>query len=266
MTDLSDPGKLQWLISCDESGIGGARYYGFGSLWMKYQRRGDFARDFQALRDKHGFAYECKWSRVTRKSLPFMKDLVEYFFMRQWLAFHCIIVRKGVVNKAFHKSDYDLARRKHLTMLLTNKIKRCLEARSDREQTFRIYVDPIPSRYAKAHEAVEVIANNVLIQSFAEKRPVDSVITRDSKDTPQIQLCDVLLGAVMEAWQQDARKSEKIELQSFIASHIGWKTLNAGTYPSERKFNIWYFYDPTMGDRENETREIKLKYPVTNVM
>src|SRR5262245_880589 len=110
MTDNSDPGKLQWLISCDESGMNGTRYYGFGSLWMKYQRRGDFARDFQALRDKHGFTYECKWSRVTRKSLPFMKDAVEYFFMRHWLAFHCIIVRKGVVNKVFHRSDYDLAR------------------------------------------------------------------------------------------------------------------------------------------------------------
>ena len=35
-------GKLSWHVACDESGVGGQKFYGFGSLWMKYQRRGDF--------------------------------------------------------------------------------------------------------------------------------------------------------------------------------------------------------------------------------
>jgi hypothetical protein len=30
-------GVIRWLISCDESGIGGSPYYGFGTLWMPYQ-------------------------------------------------------------------------------------------------------------------------------------------------------------------------------------------------------------------------------------
>lgn len=35
---MENPGKLIWNIACDESGVDGARYYGFGSIWMKWQR------------------------------------------------------------------------------------------------------------------------------------------------------------------------------------------------------------------------------------
>lgn len=31
-------GVVRWLVSCDESGVHGARYYGFGTLWMAWQR------------------------------------------------------------------------------------------------------------------------------------------------------------------------------------------------------------------------------------
>jgi len=152
--------------------------------------------------------------------------------------------------------------RKHFTLLLTNKINRALRARPDREHTFRIWVDPIPSRCEKADEAVAVIANNVLGQVFGNIRPVDKVITRNSKETPTIQLCDLLLGAVMDAWQQDAKSEPKKKIRQFIAEHLGWENLKADTHPDERKFNIWYFYDPVLGEREVETREVNLKYPI----
>ena len=53
MTEHAEPANgdaaVNWLVSCDESGFHGARFYGFGSLWMAWQRRGDFAADIQAL-------------------------------------------------------------------------------------------------------------------------------------------------------------------------------------------------------------------------
>lgn len=256
-------GKLRWLISCDESGVGGASYYGFGSLWMSWQRRGDFAREFRLLKEKHGYEYECKWNKCNNwNHLDFFLDTVDFFFRHRWLAFHCIIVRKGMVDKSLHKGDYDLARRKHFTMLLTRKIQQTIKARPNREHTFRIWADPIASRYQKADEAVEVIANNVLGQVFGDIRPVDTVITRNSKDTPPIQICDLLLGAVMDAWQQQARSETKAAIQQIIAENLGWPDLRADTFPSERKFNIWYFHDSTLGPREVETRAVNLKYPL----
>lgn len=63
VSDEDDPpkGVVRWLISCDESGVHGARYYGFGTLWMAWQRRGEFAELIRELRQEHGYQHEIKW-------------------------------------------------------------------------------------------------------------------------------------------------------------------------------------------------------------
>lgn len=256
-------GVRRWLIACDESGVHGSSHYGFGSLWMKWQRRGDFYRDFYAIARSHQFNEELKWSHAQQRQYqPFYEELVSYFFERKWLAFHCLVVRKQIVRKEeYHKSDWDLARRKHYTMLLATKIKKARKRFPDREHEFRVYVDSIPSRYAKADEAMEVITNNILNQQFRNAEPVTSVVTRDSKETPPIQLCDLLLGAVMETWQRKATNTTKAAIRASIARHLGWKDLNSDTMPTERKFNVWYFFDPVREARKVATKKVNLLHP-----
>lgn len=263
MTEQSLPGVRSWLIACDESGTHGSPHYGFGSLWMRYQRRGDFLADYRAIIQNHGFDEECKWSRASRAGyLPFYQELIGYFFQKRWLAFHCIVVRKQIVDRQrYHNNDWDLARRKHFTMLLTSKMKKALKRFPKRQHEFRVYVDPIASRYKKADEAIEVITNHTLDHEFGHRSPVKSVITRDSKETPAIQLCDLLLGAVMETWHQKANNSTKQQIRQTIAEHLGWDALAYDTRPTERKFNIWYFHDKTKEDRQAKSEKVVLKYP-----
>lgn len=267
MSDLDDEpprGTQRWLISCDESGIDGQRYYGFGTLWMSWHRRGDFASLMRELRQLHRCPHELKWNKVSRQYSELYQNLVEEFFKTPWLSFHCLVVERAAVRRDLHRGDWDVARRKHFTMLLTNKILRRLKLAGEREQTFRIWVDPIASRYAKADEAVEVIANNVLARVFGKRRPVDHVITKDSRSTDSIQLCDVLLGAVMASWQaKQATNEHKIGLGRCIARHLGWQDLRSDTGPEQRKFNIWYFHDKTRGRRGVKTRPVHLLYPLS---
>jgi hypothetical protein len=252
-------GVKRWLISCDESGIDSQRFYAFGTLWFNWQRRGDFSTELRSIVELHKFQGEIKWNKVSHRNIEFFKDLTDWFFRTPWLAFHCLIVDTTIVRREAHGGSLDLARRKHMTMLLTNKLERCLKV-SGAEQTFRIWVDPIPSRYKKADEVVEIIANNVLAKVFGERRPVDKVFTRDSKTTPSIQLCDLLLGAVTGAWNRKATREEKHDLQQLIAGYLGWEQLDSDTHPSERKFNIWYMHDETQGRRAVVTKPVKLKY------
>lgn len=265
-SDTKTQGKRSWLIACDESGMHGVPHYGFGSLWLKWQRRGDFLADFRAIQANHGFTSECKWSRASRNGyIPFYEELISYFFQRQSMVFHCIVVRKQIIQKEqFHGGDWDLARRKHFTMLLTNNMKRALKRFPEREHEFRVYVDPIASRYAKADEAVEVISNNILNQNFNTQSPVKSVITRDSKETPSIQLCDLMLGAVMETWHRKTTNPTKLAIRKCIAKHLGWEDLDFDTRPSERKFNIWYFHDPMREHRRIQSPKVNLLYPYDN--
>jgi hypothetical protein len=262
--DDPPPGITRWLISCDESGIHGARFYGFGTLWMRWQRRGDFHQVMSDIRKNHPehLHSEFKWQYVKRQTLPAYRDLVEFFFKRAWLSFHCLVVEKSVVDKALHQGSYDLARQKHLTMLLTRKARQCVRAHPGREQTFRVWIDPIASSYDKADEVVEIISNHVITKLCGREFPVEAVSTRDSKTTPSIQMCDVLLGAVMDGWQGESSTEAKTQLETFIASHLGWTDLHADTHPSERKLNVWVFYDPTRGPRRASTREVVLKYPL----
>jgi hypothetical protein len=262
------PGIRPWLISCDESGIDGARFYGFGSIWMAWDRRGQFAADLDNIATAHGMKlgvvdgvpHEFKWNKVKSHKLAFCKAVVEYFFKRPWLLFHCIVVRRSDVRKAMHAGGYEEARQKHFTMLLTNKISRALKR--EKRRKFRVWVDPLPSSYDKAHEVVEIVTNNVLNRDFGKLQPVDKVIEHESHDSPSIQLCDLLLGAVMAAWQEQVKAPAKLELQRWIAEHLGWTDLRADTWDAEKKFNIWFFYDPTLGPRDVKSRKVRLKYSI----
>lgn len=259
----ADQGKLYWLAACDESGMGGAKYYGFGSIWMKYQRRGDIWKHLRPVIEKHHFEGEIKWQKANnRRYTSFYKEVIDFFFDRSWLAFHCLLVRQGYVDRSLHKS-YDEARRKHYGDLITNKVGRIIRSHPGRQCLFRIIVDPIPSQYKKADEVLGIVANNELERDLKTRyRPIESVLSRDSKQSITIQLSDLLLGAVLEAWQQKAQSPAKLAIQKHIAEHLGWPDLRADTHPSERKFNVWYLYNPQGGPREVETRKVALKKPL----
>jgi hypothetical protein len=261
------PGVTRWLISCDDTGLHGSPYFGFGTLWMAWQRRGDFQewiREIRAAHPEHQHS-EFKWQHVNKRTLATYKDLASLFFKRAPLAFHCLLVKKADVDKTLHGGDMDLARRKFMTKLITCKVEHLLRAHPERQQTFRVWADPINSRYPKAAEVVEIVANNVIAGS--QKKPclepvMDGVLEHDSKDTPSIQLCDVLLGAAAAPWQQECSSDAKLELQKFIAGHLGWNDLHADTFRTERKWNAWVFFDPTKQRRRAASRAVILKYPL----
>jgi hypothetical protein len=89
------PQHRNFLVYCDESGIDGQRYYGFGSLWMPWERRGDFCALVRELRKDHRYDDEIKWQHVNKRSVAFCCDLLDAFFAHKWLMFHALIVRKG---------------------------------------------------------------------------------------------------------------------------------------------------------------------------
>ncbi|HVH99333.1 MAG TPA: hypothetical protein VM869_11495, partial [Enhygromyxa sp.] len=232
-----------WLVACNQAGVSGASHYGFGTLWMRYDRRGDFSRTFTRLAEAAGCEQFFTWDAVRRgASQRLAARLVEHFFETKGISFHCLVVEKSIVDLARHRDDLDLAQRKHFTMLLANKIKATIKKRGP-EQEFRVWVSPIPSRYAKAAEAIEVISGNIIAECSG-CHPRLSVNVRSSVQTPAIQLCDVLLGAVINAWNDDASNQEKRTIEQQIAGCLGWPDLRADTSPKQKKFNIWKFHDP----------------------
>lgn len=238
-------GVKRWWFSCDESGTGGQRYYGFGMLVMPEQRRGDFSKLIKsAIHDeRYNATREFKWNRINPLAQPFYLRLVDDFFDTPWLSFHCIVFDTTLVNVPPYNGDRDLQLRIRLHQFLTNKIHRCLSLYPQQEHTFRIWIDPIPSWYHKAEEALHIIANNALHKVRGVK-PIDKVIRRDSKKSPSIELCDLLLGATLSAWEQKVSAAHKIAVRARIAQRLGWPDLRHDTWPTQKKFNVWLFQNP----------------------
>jgi hypothetical protein len=226
---------------------------------MTYERRGDFQQIWRDLHEGHFPPSEVKWEKVKRETSPFFEALVDEFFRRRWLMFHCLLISKGEVDLSFHDNSWDLARRKHFTLFLANRIRRF--ARPGKH--YMIRVDPIHSSYKKADEAAEVILSNILQQAPSLKgaRTIDSLITVDSRQTSGVQLADLLVGAVLAARHGDITSSPKKALVQRIAAHLGWPDLASDTMPSAQKFNIWRFWDPTSGKPRPEVTRRVTKTP-----
>jgi hypothetical protein len=259
------PGYRNYLVYCDDSGLHGATHYAFGSIWLPWERRGDFIDIIRDLRQRHGMFDEFKWKKVNRRFQAFYVDLVETFFKRPWLMFHCLVVERAYVDREFHDDDYDLARRKHFALLLKAKIRDLCSVRGGSAKRYHVRVDVLPSRYRKADEAAEVIINRTLAKEIGHPA-IATLFTRDSKSTPGIALADVLLGAVMDDWCGESSSEPKRAVKTAVATHLGWRDLAADTTRDEWKFNIWAFFDPTTGDeRPTRTRRVVLRYPMNLV-
>lgn len=260
------PGYRNYLIYADESGMDGAPYYGFGSLWMPQEARGRFSSQIRAIREKHNYFDEIGWNGINKRSHLVCRDLLDFFFRNNWLMFHCLIVRKGYTDKSFHK-DFDEEKRKRFSMLIGGKIR--FFSQGDLSKLYHARIDPLPSRYEKADEAAHKIINSTIMAELNIK-PLKTLLTCDSRKTPGIQFADLILGAIMAAWRMKGQgrrgkveSAYKLEMIKCIADFLGWKDLFAGTFTSEWKFNIWYFHDPTSGiAREVSGRPVRHRYPV----
>lgn len=255
------PGYRNYLIFCDDSGLHGSTHYGFGSLWMPAERRGDIHTRVRELRNRHHLQPdEIKWKKINSGNCAFYVDLVQEFFTRPWLMFHCLVVRKGYVDREIHRGSYDLARRKHFAMLLRKKI--AFFSAGARDKAYHVRVDPLPSSYGKADEAALKIVNAGLKQEIGIPA-IHSLFTRDSKATLGIQLADVLLGAVMAEVIGEPNASPKMRVRRAVADHLGWPDLRADTLNREWKFNVWHFHNPRASEpREVRARRVCLKIPM----
>jgi hypothetical protein len=252
------PGTRNIVIYVDESGLHRAPYYAFGSLWMPWERRGTLAAFVDRLRDRDKYYDEAKWSSVPRRP-QFYEELVEEFFQRSWMMFHCLLVRKTDVDRSRHRGREN-ALQKHLTMLLDKKIGHF--ARLSAGATYRIRTDQLSVSYPKTDEVIEKILDADL-KKLAVASRVHDVRQCDSRQTRGVQLVDVLLGAVTAAWQGDELVASKVELQRYIAGHLGWSSLRHDTHPGEVKFNVWHFHDPQAGGaRVAQTKAVRLRIPM----
>jgi hypothetical protein len=69
----------------------------------------------------------------------------------------------------------------------------------------------------------------------------------DELVTPHEWFADVLFGAVVTGWNEEASGLAETSVRDHVAELLGWRHLRADTKPSEWKLNAWFFFDPKEG-------------------
>ena len=111
---------------------------------------------------------------------------------------------------------------------------------------------------------MEIISASTLRKELPGRRADVKVSTWNSHDAEAIQVCDLLLGACVAAWNAKGGSPQREAVQRQIAEHLGWDHLRWDTYRTERKFNVWMFHDPVREQRKATSQRVVLKHGTTS--
>lgn len=202
-----------------------------GAVWCQAEDRVDTAKAIRAIKVKHELPpwFEVKWSKVTPSKSAFYFDLIDYFFHESGLHFRGLIVPdKSLLRHEHFNQDHDMWYYKMYFSMLS--------AILTPRNSYRIYIDTKDTRGgAKTRKLQEVLRNS---QLDFNHDIVESMQIVDSKDIEQLQLADLLIGAVGYINRGETGSATKLAIVDRIKQKSGY-SLTSSTLLREPKFNLF---------------------------
>jgi len=238
---------MLYHIFCDESRQSQDRFMVLGGLIIPAEGVEVFNDTMEQYRKQTNMMAELKWSKVSDQKLAEYKTFIEYFFALNntgRLQFHCMIVDNHQINhRKYNESNPELGFYKFYYQLLLHAFGRRY-CKADSDARFIIYLDNRTTKYKLS--TLKVILNRGIAKKYGvEKEPFRNIEPQDSKMSNQLQVGDLLIGAVgyqKNGYQLIAgAKKAKIELAEHIASAAGLADLKTDTMLHNRRFTIWNF-------------------------
>lgn len=180
---------------------------------------------------------EAKWTKVSRTKLPAYKRIVDVVFQNPDLVhFHSLFVDATLIDhRKFNQGDKEIGFNKEIYQLAL-KVSRLYN-----DAFFHLYPDRRETN--QRPEDLRLILNRGC-RKGGDRRdwPFRRCQFRDSAKTLQLQLVDILIGAIAfqlngHATSKDASPA-KIELSEYILRKAGVADVTKGTARSGR-FTIW---------------------------
>jgi hypothetical protein len=178
-----------------------------------------------------------KWVKAGGvKKLPAYLGLIDLFFAHD-VRFKCVVIETSKLNyKVHHRGDHELGFYKFYFLLLSRLVD------FDQQYLVRVHrrTDRNRGRLADLHSATN---NWCRKKAGRHITPIHSVEGADYRKYTELQLVDVLLGAVGYHWErchlrEEASKS-KIEICNAICKRLEKASLAFESEWREPKFNIW---------------------------
>jgi hypothetical protein len=206
-----------------------------GAVWCPSMKRLEIAQKIRGIKVKHGLPAhsEIKWVKVSNSKIEYYKSLIDYFFSEKDLHFRALVVPdKSILQHGHYEQDHDTWYYKMYYYLLRNIL--------EPEIQYRIFLDIKDTRsMSKIHKLHDVLCNS---KFDFNKEIIKTVQAVRSHEVEQIQLTDLMIGAVSYANRGLTGNPAKLALVNNIQKRTGYK-LTISTLPMERKMNI-FIWEP----------------------
>jgi len=223
-------------LYCDEScrlPNDGQRLMVLGVVSCPVEKVRQVAVRLREIKHSHGMSetFEVKWNKVSAARQAFYQGWVDYFFDDDDLSFRAVVAEKtGLQHEAFGQ-DHDTWYYKMMFQLISRVI--------DPNSTYRIYLDKKDTRSSRKVENLhEILCNNMY--DF-DRKIVERVQVVQSHEVEQLQLADLLLGAVGYENRGLAGNEGKVSLIARMKERSGY-TLTRSTLMRESKFNLFHWH------------------------
>jgi len=188
------------------------------------------AEEIRDVKVSHGLAprFEIKWNKASPAKTDFYLDCLKYFFENDDLAFRAVVIpdKSKLRHEEFGHIHEDWYYKMYFTLLKTILDPHC---------RYNIYIDIKDTRtILKVHKLREILSNN--LYDF-ERSIVQKAQPVHSHEVEQIQVADLLTGALSYANRRLASNSAKVALVEYIRKRTGYSLVNS-TLLREKKVNI----------------------------
>ena len=185
-----------------------------------------------AIKEEYGIPQfaEIKWNKVSKCNLDYFKRLIDLFFDIEELQFRAVVVDKTKINhERFDQTHNDFYYKMYYF---------CLIRLVDTEAENYIYLDKKDTKGTyKINQLKTIISKKT--DDFDQNK-IARMQCVDSSELPILQMTDLIIGAIGYHNRVIAKASlAKKELVKYIQEKSGY-SLERSTYPSERKFNLFF--------------------------
>lgn len=215
-----------------------------GAVWCPLEKRREIAIRIREIKEQHGLPpnFEIKWVKVSPAKLDFYIAVMDYFFDDDDLHFRGLIADKTRLRHKEHNQTHD----DWYYKMYFDMLKVILFPQS----RYRIYIDIKDTRSKSKVENLqklhEVLSNNMY--DF-RREVIERVQAVHSHEVEQLQLADLLIGAVAYANRNLQTSQAKLELVNRMRQRSGYR-LTSKTLYREDKVNLFLWQPPDWG-REN---------------
>jgi len=205
-----------------------------GAVWCATDSRYEVTERINEIKGRHGLpsTFEIKWTKISPAKVNFYLDLVDYFFDNDDLNFRGLVVAD---KSELDHTRYDNSHDDWYYKMYFNLLKVIL----DNTNNYKIYLDIKDTGGGRKIDALHEVLSNQMYDF--DRRVIQQIQLVRSHEISILQICDLLIGAVMA----ENRGSELSDAKRMVidkVKHRSGYSLTKRTLYKEQKFNLFVWH------------------------